>query len=192
MKKHTPQASQEDDDIIEKADSHRAAFKALYRKYFQAVYRYFLKRLGHRTHDAEDLAQETFVRAYEKLNTYRPRGYSYFSYLLRIAHNLLANHFRSMPAIEPLENVLDIVSEDTSAEDILSAKLAFETLRADIGSLPQKDRIIIGMRYQKELDIKRIAEATRSTPGAVKVRLSRIRARLKALHDAGRPHAPRI
>jgi len=52
-------------------------------------------RTGHQKDTAEDLTQETFLRAFKHLSHFQNRGYSYLSYLLTIAHNVLVNYYRS-------------------------------------------------------------------------------------------------
>ncbi|MBK7874287.1 MAG: sigma-70 family RNA polymerase sigma factor [Planctomycetes bacterium] len=80
--------------LVRRAQSgDRDAFDALVRAHFAAVYA-FLHRLVGNPEDAEDLAQETFVRAHRSLALYRTEA-SFPTWLLRIAHHLAIDHRRA-------------------------------------------------------------------------------------------------
>jgi len=59
--------------------------------YVTPVYRYVLMRL-HNTDDAEDVVQETFMKAYQAIDRYEDEGKGMLPYLFTIARNLLINH----------------------------------------------------------------------------------------------------
>src|SRR3989338_7230056 len=84
--------AEEDEILVKKAQESPEAYEALYKKYGKRVYNYFWYRAGRVKEVAEDLAQETFVKAYQKLPNFRLRAYSYFSYLKTIAHNTLVKY----------------------------------------------------------------------------------------------------
>ncbi|PIT86329.1 MAG: RNA polymerase subunit sigma-24, partial [Candidatus Magasanikbacteria bacterium CG10_big_fil_rev_8_21_14_0_10_43_6] len=66
-----------------------AAFGALYSKYYHRIFHYFYERVLKQRGVAEDLAQETFLRAFRHVTFFEHKNASYYTYLLRIAHNVL-------------------------------------------------------------------------------------------------------
>ncbi len=166
----------EDTRFVEMAKKNPGAYEKLYRKYANKVFNYIWYRTGHNTMLAEDLMQETFLRAFQNLSRFRIRGYSYLTYLLTIARHLLIDHYRK-PISVPIEDVGDIPYEVT---DGIERKSDADALWHAIQDLPASNRDVLLMRYQDEKSIKDIAAITRSTENAIKLNLSRTRKKLAA------------
>jgi len=140
---------------------------------------------------AEDLAQETFLKAFRRLATYdRERRFS--SWLFKIAHNTTLDHLRRRgPETVPLER-----PEDDEGGGGLAAVLADESLRspeaaaqrgdlaaalgAAVGALRPEYREIVLLRYQEGLAYQEIAEVAGLPLGTVKTHLHRARRELMA------------
>jgi len=161
--------------LVEKAKKDHSQYEALYKKYAQKVFNYIWYRVGHQKEVAEDLMQETFMKAYKALPRFRLRSYSYYSYLLTIAHNLLVNYYRKPKIIPFLESI-----SKAPVEIIRNVEKKFEAeqLWRAIQQLPQQDKDILLLRYQKEMPIKNIACIISKSENAVKLSLSRIRKKL--------------
>lgn len=166
----------EDTKLVEIAKGDPKSFEDLYKKYADKVFNYFWYRTGHDKALSEDLMQETFLKAFQNLQKFRIRGYSYLTYLLTIARHLLIDHYRK-PKSVPIEDVEDIPYEVT--EDI-ERKSDAETLWHAIQTLPSSNRDVLLMYYQDEKSVKDIATITKSTENAVKLNLSRTRKKLSA------------
>jgi RNA polymerase sigma-70 factor (ECF subfamily) len=166
----------EDVALIRQAKKNPAAYEFLYRKYAECLFNYFWYRVGHEKDVAEDLLQETFMRAYIDLPRFYLRSYSYYSYLLTIAHNILVNHYRK-PRPMPLESVGDVPDEITADQET-DRKRNAELLWRAIQHLPELEKDILLLRYQKELPIKDIARIVGKSENAVKLILSRSRKKL--------------
>ncbi len=167
--------AERDRALVLAAKEDPAAFGALYRRYAQKIYNYFWYRVGHDRDVAEDLTQETFVRAFEHLRRYRQRsGTSYYAYLVRIAHNLLVNYYRT-PRPIPLEAVGPVPVEIW--EEIERKDLAEKLWRA-IQQLPARERDILLMHYHMHFPVKKIARLIARSENAVKLALSRARKKL--------------
>lgn len=164
----------EDKKLIETAKKNPRSFGGLYKKYADKVFNYFWYRTGHNKTLSEDLMQETFLKAFQNLQKFRIREYSYLTYLLTIARHLLIDHYRK-PKSVPVEDVEDVPYEVT--EDI-ERKSDAEALWHAIQTLPASNRDVLLMRYQDEKSIKDIATITESTENAVKLNLSRTRKKL--------------
>lgn len=167
--------NKDDATLVQKAKRDPQQFTALYEKYAEKVFNYFWYRTGHDKMLAEDLTQETFLRAFNHLQSYRNRGYSYLTYLLTIAHNILVDHFRK-PATVPLNTAPDVPIE--IIRDI-ERRSDVEALWKALQTLPRHQRDKLLMRYHLGMPIQDIARATRSTENAVKLALSRARKKLR-------------
>jgi len=161
-----------------------AAFSELVRRYQRAVYRvaYALTR---NASDADDLAQETFVRAYQAIGRFRV-GEPLFPWLARIATNQAISLFRRRKrrpetAIEPLlEAGQQWGVEDDPARAVEQDERA-RALEAAFARLSPEHQAVLALRVIEEQSYEEIA-ATLCVPiGTVMSRLSRARAELKAL-----------
>ena len=70
-----------------------AAFAVLYEDYYDRIFRYVSFKTGSSL-EAEDITAEVFVKMLESIDSFRWQGYQFSSWLFRIAHNLIVDHFR--------------------------------------------------------------------------------------------------
>ncbi len=159
--------------IIEKAKL-KASFGFIYRSYADKLYQYFWYRVGYRKPVAEDLMQETFVRAYQKFPSFEDRGFSYLTYLMRIAHNQLVNYYRSRKPVS-LEQVGDIPVQDLAK---VEKDLEAQQLWKAVEDLSPNERDAMFMKYQREMSVREISQVMNKTENAVKLLLSRARKKL--------------
>lgn len=167
----------EDKNAIAASRKDRNEFAFLYEKYVDKIFNYFWYRVGHDRDVAEDLTQETFVRAYKHLHKFQVRQTSYVSYLLTIAHNLLVNYYRAPKPISIEATGVDVPEEiwsDIETKDHLRA------MWRAIQQLTVNERDILYLKYQKGYQISEIAEIVGKSENAVKLTLSRARKKLTA------------
>ena len=168
-------------------DGDRDAFANLVEKYKTPVYNLAYRMLGRPT-EAEDAAQETFLRAYTRLGSYKPE-HKFSSWLLAITAHLCIDHLRrAQPLL--LEEVQPYEVEDGQSEDPEAALLAVEREEAVqrlLEALPAHYRLVIVLRYWHDLSYREIAQVTRLSEGAVKTRLHRARRMLAAQLPARSP-----
>lgn len=162
--------------LIRNAKRDPSCFASLYEKYVSRVFRYFWYRTGRNRALADDLAQETFLRAFNDLRRYKDRGYSYAAYLLKIAHNLLVDEYRK-PISAPLAEAHDVPYE---IRHDLERRSEEDALWRAVRTLPQKSRDIVLMKYQQHLRSREIADVLGITENAVRLDLSRVRKKLAA------------
>ncbi len=167
----------EDKDAIVASRKDRNEFAFLYEKYVDKIFNYFWYRVGHDRDVAEDLTQETFVRAYKHLDKFQMRKTSYASYLLTIAHNLLVNYYRSPKPISIEATGVDVPEEIWSD---IETKDNLRSLWRAIQQLPAKERDILYLKYQKGYKVADIARIVGKSENAVKLALSRARKKLAA------------
>jgi len=165
--------------LVLKAKKDPRKFEALYKKYAEKVYNYFWYRTGHNHEVAEDLMQETFLRAFRHLPKFRTREYEYLTYLLTIARNVLVSYFRkqsNQKNVISLEEAPEIPVEITQTID---RKLEAENLWRAVQELSQDERDAILLHYREDLPVKEIARIMSKSPNAVKIKLSRARQKLR-------------
>lgn len=168
-----------DRQLIAEAKKDPARFDALYEKYYDAVFDYFFYRINKITPTAHDLAQDTFLRAFRSLKYFELKNASYFTYIQRIAHNVLVNHFRRRrPA--SLDALLIPLSEMPKDIDLVLQK---ERLWKMAGTLSEVERDILVMKYKEAYSVREIAGMLQKTENAVKLHLSRARKKLRNLLD---------
>jgi RNA polymerase sigma-70 factor (ECF subfamily) len=171
------------------------AFNALVQAYQRQVYNLCLRMLGAAA--AEDAAQETFITAYRRLDSFR--GGNFRAWLLRIASNICCDEMRrhrSRPAAS-----LDAALEAGSPADVPSdsAGPEEEALRSELGrhlqqglaALPAEQRLAIILRDIHGLSYEELTEALRCSLGTVKSRIARGRARMREYLMARRELLPR-
>lgn len=178
------QSSGPDDAVLIRAarEGDSSAFAEIVRRYQRAVYRvaYGLTR-SHE--DADDLAQETFIRAHRALDTFRV-GEPLYPWLSRIAVNLaysLFRHRRRRPetSIEPmLEAGHDWATEDDPVEDAARNERVGQ-IREQFAGLSEEHQAILVLRVVQGMPYDTIARTLGVPVGTVMSRLSRARAELK-------------
>ncbi|MFH1682017.1 MAG: sigma-70 family RNA polymerase sigma factor [Candidatus Eisenbacteria bacterium] len=161
------------------------AFRALLRRYQRDVFNLAFRILKNRE-DAEDAAQEVFVRVYQSLGQYDPNR-PFRNWLLRITHNLCVDvlrrrRIRTVSLSEPLqgeEGEIGWELPDPDAADPLDAlvgKEEREIIEETIAKLGETLRSAIVLRHVQGLRYEEIAEVLGIPLGTVKVRIFRARA----------------
>jgi RNA polymerase sigma factor (sigma-70 family) len=134
------------------------------------------------TAEAEDAAQEAFVKAYYALPRFRP-GAPFKPWLLRIVANEAKNRGRSARRREALALRAAAADPGDAVPSPEAAALHDEERRGlleAIGRLPERDRLVLGYRYYFDLTEAEMAQALDCRPGTVKSRLSRAMAHLRS------------
>lgn len=157
------------------------AFDALVRAHFTRVYSLLFRLVGNHE-DAEDLAQDVFVKAQRSLGWYRGEA-RFGTWLYRIAVSLSRDHFRrrGVRALSPAER--DDVPEPPSREGAPSDELArrelVRALRDALDRLPHRLRAALVMRTQEGLEYDEIARVLDITPNTARVQVMKARRRLE-------------
>jgi RNA polymerase sigma-70 factor (ECF subfamily) len=153
------------------------AFEALYVHYMDAIYRYIFFRVGDEI-QAEDLTEETFVRAWEALPKYQHK-YPFSSWLYRIAHNLVIDHYRRKKPV-PISNGLmrTYSNSDEPMDHMVDRKQEIRLLIKAVQRLNELEKEIVLLRFVEGLSHKEISAMVGRSPSSCRVILHRA---LKAL-----------
>ncbi len=162
-----------------------AAFAPLYERYFPRIYAYCLRRAGS-PEDAEDLASLVFTRALGGLASYR--GGSVAAWLFQIAHNTVANHYRSRqaaatpaPAALPTPHRAAVDANGPLAQ-VLRAEDRRRIVRL-VSALPEAQQELLWLTVSGGLTAKEVGKIVGKSEGAVWVALHRIMKRLRAAYQ---------
>jgi RNA polymerase sigma-70 factor (ECF subfamily) len=127
-----------------RARSDPEAFGLLYSRYASRVISYFLLRTGSRE-DAEDLASQVFVQAFEALPRFRAGKGTVRSWLFAIAHNLSVSHYRSRQVMRPIDTI-DLYDSAPSLEERAVQGDDLRRLRSALATLTDEQRRVIELR----------------------------------------------
>lgn len=161
------------------------AFEKLYEHFFAQVYRYAAFRLPKEL--AEDVTAEVFVKAWEKLHTYKARsGVPFAAWLFRIARHAVIDVYRTQHGIEEMpDEVLD-TDELNRADSPLRRGEMLKTVRSAMEKLPKRYQDVLLLSFVSDLPTHEVARVLRMTEGGV--RILKMRA-LRKLEDFLPPDA---
>ena len=147
----------------------RQAFTALMKRYQERVY-WVARRIVGSHDDADDIVQETFVKAYLALGEFRGDS-SFFTWIYRIAVNLSLNALRKRQVLnylhesELLSRILP--SGDDPGKDLENSEIESALQRA-VATLPEKQKAVFVMRYYDEMTYEEIGRVLKTSVGGLK------------------------
>jgi RNA polymerase sigma-70 factor (ECF subfamily) len=157
-------------DLVERAQSGESeAFGRLYDKYSDTVYRYIYYRVGGKA-TAEDLTSETFLRALRRIGTFTWQGRDFGAWLVTIARNLVADHFKSSRfRLEVTTGeMLDANEVERSPEDSVLESLSNAALLEAVRRLNPQQQECVTLRFLQGLSVAETARAMGKNEGAIK------------------------
>ena len=169
---------QEEWTIIKSAQQDPAAFRPLYERYFEPIFRFIFRRTADQSLSA-DICSQVFMKALQKLDNYQYKGVPFSAWLYRIASNEVAQYYREekknrVVSIETtqLSDLIDEVEEHNDEGHRHAMIIAIDGLKLE-------DLQLIEMRFFEQRPFKEIAEIAGITESNAKVRTYRILERLK-------------
>nr|WP_206324256.1 ECF subfamily RNA polymerase sigma factor, BldN family [Streptomyces sp. HNM0574] len=157
-------------DLVERAqDGESEAFGRLYDQYSDTVYRYIYYRVGGRA-TAEDLTSETFLRALRRIGTFTWQGRDFGAWLVTIARNLVADHFKSSRfRLEVTTGeMLDANEVERSPEDSVLESLSNAALLEAVRRLNPQQQECVTLRFLQGLSVAETARIMQKNEGAIK------------------------
>jgi len=151
----------------------RAAFAELIDRYNTRLLLFLSHKMNNR-HDAEDLVQDTFARAYKNIHLYNER-WQFSTWLFTIARRLASSHYRRIRKIS-VEDRPAAPSLDPA--QLVSAQEGRQNLWALARQLPESQFRALWLKYSEDMSIKQIAGVLGKSQVAAKVLLYRARVNL--------------
>lgn len=180
-----------DSDLVSRAAAgDAAAFQTLVERHRSMVYRVAYQFAGNH-HDAEDIAQDVFIKVYRSLDRFRQDA-QLTSWLYRIVMNACIDHRRrhaiaGPSSSEEAEQALRNTAADMPGPDVHAyAGEIGQLLQAEIDRLPDGQRLVFIMRHYHDLKLGEIAEALGLAEGTVKRQLHAAVHRLRRTLSRGR------
>jgi RNA polymerase sigma-70 factor (ECF subfamily) len=163
--------------LIAEAHNNPSAFVQLYRRHYDAIFRYCAHRLFER-HTAEDMTAEVFLKVVENLDRFKGNEQQFRNWLYKIATNAVNDHLRKTIRRNNLlkDNRQQIGSQVTDCDES-AEKLAL--LREAVFALKPRYQAIIALRFFENLKLIEIAEVLGSSPGTTRSQLARALAKLR-------------
>jgi RNA polymerase sigma-70 factor (ECF subfamily) len=166
------------------------AFCRLARRYERRIYSLALYYCRS-THDAEDLSQEAWLKAYRNIQSFRGQA-SFYTWLRQITINTFLNHKRQTrmlankivkPEVEEHEPVEQLSGLDRrsaiAVEESINNKLLVEKVMLALGELTSQQRLTFLLKYREEMTYDEIASALGCSAGTVKKTLFRVVLKLR-------------
>ncbi|OGO21036.1 MAG: hypothetical protein A2Z14_12775 [Chloroflexi bacterium RBG_16_48_8] len=157
------------------------AFETLYLRHLEKIYRYIYFRVGDEA-QAEDMAEEVFVKTWEALPNFKLGQNPFTSWLYRIAHNLLVDQYRRRNPVSISEEELARHSDSSELpERIVGRKQEWEMLAKAVRQLDSLDQQVILLRFVEGLSHREIAAIIGKSQTASRVIQHRALKTLRAL-----------
>ncbi|MER2028870.1 MAG: RNA polymerase sigma factor SigW [Solibacillus sp.] len=163
------------------------AYADIVNLYQHKLYQVCYRMLGNKQ-EAEDIAQEAFIRAYINLHSY-DQNRKFSTWLYRIGTNLCIDRIRKkkpdyyldaeVAGTEGLDMYSQIASEEQLPEEAVEQMELQDRIQYEISRLPDKYRSVIVLKYIEELSLQEISEILDMPLGTVKTRIHRGREALR-------------
>ena len=144
------------------------AFDTLVKKYQSPIRRFFLNLTTGDSDLSDDLAQDTFIKAYTNLNSFKNLS-NFSTWLYRIAYNVFYDYIRSKKETESIDSSEVDANYQTEQENVGAKMDVYESMKC----LKEEERTCITLFYMEDLSIEKIASVTGFPAGTVKSHLSR-------------------
>lgn len=157
-------------DLVDNAKSADAeAFGHLYDLYYDKVFGYAYYRVGNRF-EAEDITEQVFLKALENISRFEWQGSSFLPWLLKIASNLVADHFRARKhkMVELEGEAKGIRDEACQPEEFAIRESERKEVMQAIQNLTEEQQQVITMRFMVDMTSDEVAKALNKKPGAVR------------------------
>ena len=143
-------------------------FNEMVRRYHSRIY-WVARRMVKSHEDADDIAQEVFVRAYASLKDFRGEA-NIYTWLYRIAVNLSINHLRKQKVrkLVDISDYLNFLSKDAEQDRDVMRTENTTLIEQAIQTLPEKQRAVFIMRYYDEMPYEQISSILGTSVGGLK------------------------
>lgn len=158
-------------ELVQNAqEGHAEAFAGLYDDFYGKIYRYVLFKTGDVT-DAEDITEEVFLKMLESIRSFKWKGHPFSSWLFRIAHNLIVDHFRKKARKKTVPLEAAASSTGASSHDLdsqLDLKLSVQQVYDAMKGLTELQKEVLTLRFAGGLSVQETSVAMKRKENAVK------------------------
>ena len=170
---------------IEKAQTgDSACFGHLYDHYMTPIYRFIALKVGTRQ-EAEDLAHEVFISAWQKLPTYQAQGFPFSSWLYKIARNRVIDYYRTKKTHLSIDDEIatneDMFGVQSEIDEALDMGLDIAAVKEAMQQLTGEQREVVQLRFLDELSPAEIAKVLDKREGTVRIIQHRAIQKLKII-----------
>lgn len=166
---------------VSEAQVNPKKFDPIYRKYYSKIFTYIDRRIQNKEL-ASDITSQVFIQAIQRINTYEEKGYSFGSWLFRIAHNALCQEFRDVKRSKVVDleiNQLFLVEGLDGSEE---KEERLQLLELALKKIKRKYLEIIELRYFENLSFREIGLQLGISENTAKVRCFRALDKLKEVY----------
>lgn len=154
--------------LIQKAKhGDQSSFSEIYNLYFKKIYRFIYFRVSHKE-AAEDLTEDVFIKAYEKIGGLSKEG-SFESWLYQIARNKVIDYYREKKSIVALDEVENSLEYESNIIDMVNLQEQQKFLLKMLKGLGSEQQIVIKLKFIENLENDEIAELLHKSEGAIRV-----------------------
>jgi RNA polymerase sigma-70 factor (ECF subfamily) len=161
------EALPEEARLVQQAVSgNRDAFAQLYDACIDRVYRYIYFRVSDQE-TAEDLTSQVFLKAWEKLDHYRPKG-PFMAWLYAIARNTVIDFYRTQKQTVPLDDAAPIPAASPDPDDLMQLEFDIESVQQAMKQLTGEQQEVLILKFIAEFDTAQIARRMGKSQGAIR------------------------
>lgn len=161
-------SKQEELELIRRAkECDPSAFARIFEYYYQDVYNYIYHKVVN-VHLAEDLTSDVFLKVLESIDSFSFRGIPLAIWLLRIARNLMVDHFRGQPKTADLPLKEDLLPTEVGPSDVFETKLTRQQLVRAFSDLTEEQQDVIILKFVDGLNNTEVAQVLGKSEGAIK------------------------
>lgn len=153
--------------LLEKKANHNLAFNMIVKAYSERLY-WHIRRMVHSHDDADDVLQNTFIKVWRNIASYRGDAKLY-TWLYRIATNEALNHIRQQKRLYVVGDDVDAENHASLTGDVyFDSEAAEAKLHLAIQGLPDKQRAVFNLKYFEEMKYEEMSIILETSVGALK------------------------
>lgn len=156
------------------------AFGKLYDIHVDRIYKHIYYRVGSE-HDAEDLTQQVFLKAWQAIHRYKKMSTPFVAWLMTIAHNLVVDFYRTRKDRAYLEAEILASDPALNPEEVAETSLEQQRVRRAILQLGSDEQQVVLLRLVEGFEFAEIASALKKKEGNVRVILHRALVKLRKI-----------
>ena len=171
-----------DGELVEQVrNGDRRAFDELFGRYQESIRQMYMQRTGGNEHDSNDMLQNTFIKVYLNIDTYKPE-YTFCQWIYTIARNTFIDYVRkrreyvvSIDASDGVTNAYNPASQQPTPEERMIITQHSRELNTILDNMNPRYRDVIILRFFNEYSYDEIAEKLNVPIGTVKTLIHRAR-----------------